>query len=124
MNRMINIVFVLMCVVALFTISGCGTKTPSQVVVATYMAANNGKYSEAEEYLSVNVANLAALSGGMKSNCDRATRNGTIQKVEVLKEDIRGEVATVFFKVLFKEGKIKKDSETLVKENGLWKIKS
>ena len=109
---------------------GCGYiwhKSPSQVVIAAYMAANEGNYSKAEKYISsqlldVAKGSLGALAGGIKGLWDEATRNGTIQKIEITKEKVRGEEATVYFKVFFKDGKIRDDKEVLIKERGRWRI--
>lgn len=109
---------------------GCdsiGQKSPSEVVKAAYMAANEGKYSEAEKYLSSEVitamkGGLGALAGGMKGAWDKTTRNGTIEKIEIIDEGVRGESATVKFRIHFKDGKTKDDDEPLIKENGQWKI--
>jgi len=71
--------------------SGLFSKSPSDTVVAAYMAANEGKYSEAETYLSSEVLNamkggLGALAGArMKGVWDDMTRNGTIKRIEVLR---------------------------------------
>jgi len=117
--------------IALFVITGgcnsIGQKSPSEVVVAAYMAANEGKYSEAEKYMSSEVINamksgLGALAGGWKGSWDQTTRNGTIQRIEILKEEVRGEGATVHFRIHFKDGKTKDDDEPLIKEGGQWKI--
>lgn len=107
--------------------TGLFQKTPSETVIATYMAANEGKYSEAGKYLSSEVINamkggLGALVGGMKGIWDQSTRNGNIERIEILREEIRGEGATVYFRIHFKDGTTKNDDEPLIKENGVWKI--
>ncbi len=91
------------------------------------MAANEGKYSEAEKYMSSEVINamksgLWAIAGGWKGVWDKTTRNGTIHEIEILKEEVRGEGATVYFRIHFKDGKTKDDDEPLIKEGGQWKI--
>lgn len=107
--------------------SGLFSKSPSDTVVAAYMAANEGKYSEAETYLSSEALNalkgeLGALAGGRKRIWDRKTRNGTIQRIEVLREEVRGEGATVYFLIHFEDGSTEEDEESLIKEKGVWKI--
>ena len=90
------------------------------------MAANKGEYSEAEKYLSLEtiaaVKGIGALSGGTKGIWDKNTRNGTIEKIDILSEEIRGEGATVLIKIHFKDGKTKDSTEQLIKENGDWKL--
>lgn len=73
-------------------------KSPGEVVKAAYMAANAGQYSEAEKYLSSEVLNamkggLGVLAGGMKGMWDKTTRDGTIDSIEILSEEVRGEGA-------------------------------
>ncbi|MFL5513835.1 MAG: hypothetical protein ACJ8CN_15530, partial [Gemmatimonadales bacterium] len=85
---------------------GLLTKSPSDVVSSAYMAANAGQYSEAEKYLSSEVLNamkgsLGAMAGGMKAAWDETTRDGTIDKVEILNEEVRGEGAKVYFRIHF-----------------------
>jgi hypothetical protein len=119
--------------IALFVITigynAISQKLPSEVevVVTAYMAANDGKYSEVEKYMSSDAINaiksdLGALAGGMKGVWDKTTRNGTIQMIEILKEEVRGEGATVYFRIHFKDGKTEDGNEPLIKEDGQWKI--
>ncbi len=98
------------------------SKSPGDAVKAAYMAANAGEYSEAEKYVSTDVLNAWARSGGMKSEWDRITRDGTIDRIEILKEEIRGEGAKVSIRIHFKDGQTKNDNEPLIKQSGEWKI--
>jgi hypothetical protein len=103
-------------------------KSPGEVVKAFYLAANEGRYSEAEQMLSEDAqkaikGDLGQLAGGFKGICDKNTKEGTITKVEVTKEDIRGEGATVVVKISFKDGSTKdEDKNSLIKEKGSWKL--
>jgi hypothetical protein len=117
-----------------FILVACGSgggglfkKGPADVAKAAYMAANEGRYSEVEQYLSSDAINavkssLGAMAGGMKGIWDKTTRNGTIERIEILKEEIRGEGARVQFKIYFKGGATKEDHESLIQEKGSWKI--
>src|SRR5438445_11736297 len=115
-----------------FALGACGksrpfSKSPSDTIVAAYMAANEGKYSEAERYFSSDALNamkgdLGALTGGMKGGLDEATRTGSIERIEILREAVRGEGANVSFRVHFKDGSTKDNNEKLLLENGVWKI--
>jgi hypothetical protein len=67
-------------------------KGPAQTLVSTLMAANEGKYSEANEGLSSDLKERGKrASGGTKAMWDNGTKNGTIKRIEVVKEEIRGE---------------------------------
>ncbi len=110
--------------------SGCRSiisKSPSEVVKAAYMAANEGKYSEVEKYESVQLVTamkgeLGLLAGGEKGLWDKQTRNGTIARLEIIKEEIRGEGAKVNIRIYFKDGQTMEDDESLIRENGGWKL--
>jgi hypothetical protein len=55
--------------------------------------------------------------------CDRKSRNGSIIRVDITKEEIRGESATVTANIAFKNGSTKNNDKThLIKEKGSWKI--
>jgi len=117
-------------VVFLTLLSGCGLgqKSPSQVVKAFYEAANAARYSEVEQYiasdtLSLVKGTLGAFAGGLKGWCDLETKNGTLTKVDIIREEARGEGATVFARIHFKDGTTKENDKTqLIKEKGEWKI--
>src|SRR5205085_2836508 len=109
-------------IVSVFVLFGCGfNKSPSDVVNVTYMAANSGQYSEVEKHLSKEALSamkgtLGAFGGGFKGIWDQQARNGTIEKIEVKKEDVRGEGATVLFTVYYKDGSKRDDTAVLIKE--------
>ena len=101
---------------------------PAKAFTAALMTANEGKYSEANEYLSSEVkqvvqGQLGALAGGTKGMWDKYTSNGTVQRVEVVKEEIRGEGATVVCNIYYKDGSVKSNDKTdMIKEKGSWKF--
>jgi hypothetical protein len=109
--------------------AGCSNlvhKSPGEVVTRVYTACNEGKYSEAEGYFSSSLKSLingqlGAMAGGMQGFCDDSTRKGTLQRVEILKVEVRGEGARVYYRLHFKDGSTKEDHDDLIKENGAWK---
>jgi len=125
-----TLIIVVLVSISLFLLVGCGSsagKSPSETVKAFYVAGNQGKYSEAENYFSAHALTLmksewAALAGGIKGIMDEATRHGNIETVEITEEEIRGEGAAVFYVIHYKNGDSKKDFEELIKEEGVWKI--
>lgn len=103
--------------------------SPSDVVRAFYRAANDGRYSAAEQLLSEEARNairgpLGQMAGGSKAMFDTASRNGTITAVEIQNEEIRGEGAVVVAKIWYKDGPADGDEEreSLIKVNGSWKL--
>lgn len=110
---------VIMLVVLLLTISGSGS--PSETVKATIGNANQGRYSSATNGLSRQLRFL--MNQGMeKLLWDGVTRNGRVSTVEILKEEVRGEGATVRFKIHYKNGGPVTLERHLLKEDGDWKL--
>ena len=103
-------------------------KSPGEVVKASYMAANEGRYSDMKDLFSADGkklldSDMAQLAGGLKGICDKETKNGTISKVEIVSENIRGEGASVIVNIFYKDGSKKtNDSNGLILENGSWKL--
>jgi len=110
--------------------SGCGASggsSPSTTVKAFYETANSGKYDEAKKFLSSEFLNalngpIGAIGGGTRGILGQATRNGSIEQVEVMNEEIKGEGAVVHVKLHLKGGKIETDDTPLIKEKGVWKV--
>ena len=103
-------------------------KSPGDVVKAFYAAANEGRYSDVRAYFSEGGkklldSDMALLAGGTKGLCDKATKDGTIARVDIIKIDMRGEGATVIDNIIYKDGSTKNDdSNQLGLENGSWKL--
>jgi Domain of unknown function (DUF4878) len=101
--------------------------SPGAVVTAAMMAGNDGKYSEVEKYLSTDCAkllkgDLGQMAGGIRGWMDKDTRKGTIIKIEVVKENVRGEGAEVISLFHFKDGSTTEDHTHTIKENGSWRV--
>jgi len=115
-------------VIALFFFNcGCdstGKKTPSEVLVAAYMAANEGNYSEADKYLSSEAIKLvkAMGTGSMIDEWDEVTYFGTIKRIAILEEEIQEERATVYFRAYLNDGTTEDEEEIFIKEDNQWKI--
>ncbi|MCK4385899.1 MAG: DUF4878 domain-containing protein [candidate division Zixibacteria bacterium] len=113
--------FILFTLMVLF--SGCskiGQKSPSETVKAFYISANEGKYSECKKYFTSPIWD--EFGSYWKNIVDGASHSGTIERIEILKEEIRGEGARVYFVISFKDGSTHKDDVSLIKEDGVWKI--
>ena len=100
--------------------------SPTAVVQDFYMAANGGKYSEAEAMLAKETKDAISglwgqLAGGLKGICDKNTKNGTITSIDPISEEIRGEGRTVVITIHFKDGSAKeKDKTGLIRRDGKW----
>jgi hypothetical protein len=103
-------------------------KSPGDIVKAYYTAANGGRYSDVKALFSEDGkklldSDLAQLAGGIKGISDKDTKNGTVTKVEIVSQSIRGEGATVIANVFYKDGSTKSnDKSSLILENGSWKL--
>jgi hypothetical protein len=99
---------------------------PSEVVTTAFMAANDGNFSEFEKYLSSSMIKDMKQSGDLSKAvvffCLAISKNGTIKNIEVLKEEIQGEKAKIFFKIIYKDGTAENTNFPLIKESGQWKL--
>jgi hypothetical protein len=130
MKRTISSLSLAILILASLFVIDCvpSQKSPGDVVKAFYTAANEGEFSELEKTISeATIITLKShhgqLGGGIKGACDRKSRNGSIIRVDITKEEIRGEGATVTANIAFKDGSTKNNDKThLIKEKGSWKI--
>ncbi len=100
---------------------------PGEVIRLTFEAANAGRYEEAEKHLSAVALKqihglVARLAGGHIKLWDGWTKNRTITQIEVLKEETGKGGVTVYYRFHFKDGTSKEDDDSLVLEDGEWKI--
>ena len=110
---------------AMVGLSGCEsstsskTSTPSNHVKSVWEAGNAGNYSEATAGFS---SQMSAALENTAQFWNNVTRKGTITKVEIEQEEVRGDGATVWYSLYFKDGQKKSRADTLIKEGGRWKI--
>ena len=105
-------------------------KSPSGVVLEALKAANEGRYAEAEKYLSFNLMDaikeahesFPSFAPDLKAFLNEWTRNRTIERTTILDEEIRGDIAKVRYRIQFKDGITKEYEKNLIKEGGQWKI--
>jgi hypothetical protein len=101
--------------------------SPAEVIKTFYSACNSGNYSVAEGLL-VPEANRAlnrhigAVGGGLREICDEETKQRHLQKVEILHQEIRGDIAQVRYMLYYADGSAIEDSQGLVVKHWTWKI--
>ena len=101
--------------------------SPAQVIKTFYSACNSGNYSVAEGLL-VPEANRAlnrhigAVGGGLREICDEETKQRHLQKVEILHQEVRGDIAQVRYMLYYADGSAIEDSQGLVVKHWTWKI--
>jgi hypothetical protein len=108
-------------------IFGCNMiaqQSPSEVVIAAYKAGNDGRYAETKKYFSSELldGDYRTIASDSRDAWDRSTRDGTMERIEIIRENIRDTKATVLFVLYFRDGSKKRFDEPLIKEKGLWKF--
>lgn len=109
-------------------LSGCGGgkgDSPSEVVKAFYMAANEGDYSKAKSYLLREYVIALEASVRFEQLMNIKTQNGSIMRIEIRDEkELPGSPPMVMasLTIHFKDGSQMYDAITLTKEKGAWKI--
>jgi hypothetical protein len=101
--------------------------SPAEVIKTFYSACNSGSYSVAERLLvpeanRVLTRHIGAVDGGLRGICDEATKQGHLQRVEILQQEVRGEVAQVRYMLYYADGSAIEESQGLVVKNWVWKI--
>jgi hypothetical protein len=106
-------------------VTSIADNTPEGVVKAYYTACNEGKYSESASYLTSELLQVIKSPMGvakdlLRVHCDSQTKNGTMDRIDNIKAEVRGEGAEVTFTLIYKDGSSKDDSESLFKQAGVW----
>jgi hypothetical protein len=99
-----------------------GGNSPTAAVKGWFDAMNAGKLQDANAYLSDGMREMMTKMDGGKSLSDDLTNQGTMTKLEIVSEEVRGEGATVKARVHFKDGSVEDQNISLVQENKKWKI--
>jgi len=120
--------FMLVAVFALAILTGFAPYgSPAEVIKAFYFACNSGNYSVAERLLVPEVnrvltRHIGAVDGGLRGICDEGTKQGHLQKVEILQQEVHGEVAQVHYMLYYADGSALEESQGLVVKRWVWKI--
>ena len=101
--------------------------SPAEVIKTFYSACNSGNYSVAEKLLVpeanwVLTRHIGAVDGGLRGICDEETKQGHLEKVEILQQEVRGEVAQVRYMLHYADGSTIEESQGLVVKYWVWKI--
>jgi len=116
----------LIAVLAFAILAGFGPYgSPAEVIKAFYSACNSGNYSVAERLLvpeRLLTSDIAAVDGGLRGICDAETKERHLQKVEILQQDVRGQVAQVRYMLYYSDGSALEEVQGLVIKHRVWKI--
>ncbi len=101
--------------------------SPAEVIKTFYSACNSGNYSVAERLLvpeanQVLTRHIGAVDGGLRAICDEETKQGHLQRVEVLQQEVRGKLAQVHYMLYYADGSTMEGSQGLVLKHWSWKI--
>lgn len=96
--------------------------TPGQVVRAFYVAAAENRPPEARRHMSPALIATLPQSGGLAKVCADRIGPVAMRGVQIVREQVDGNAATVSLRLHLVDGSTKDQQETLVKENGEWKV--
>lgn len=95
------------------------TEGPDQVLRRAHLAANAGRYEEANQHLATSLREQPGVD--LPSLWDEATRGGSILTIDILEVTVRGEAATVRYRTHYADGATTETTTRMVKERGSWK---
>jgi Domain of unknown function (DUF4878) len=98
---------------------------PAATVSRFYRHLEKGEIEDAQKLLSSKlVGRLGAdkLRSGLGAAAGEISGKQGIRNLEVQKEEVQGELATVTVLIAFGDGSTKTDNSKLVKEQGAWKL--
>lgn len=119
--------YVLLLILVLIFLPGCGLTqpSPSKTVQDFYQAVQDGEVQTATSLLSnYTVQNIGKdkLQQVLIQQSKNMNSSGGIRAVNILEEQITGDLATVTVEVVFNDGTSNTEVLNLVKENKKWKI--
>lgn len=125
--RMRRFCFLALLLVIASLAVGCGGNSPEKAVREFYKHLNAGNYSTAKELYTAEArslvdSSLMALAGGFSQWADQETKVGTVEEVNILSSEARGETATVDYEIVYEDGSTVRKIVSLLKEDGSWKI--
>jgi hypothetical protein len=95
------------------------TTSPEEVLVRAHLAANAGRYEDANQHLARSIREQPGLD--LPSMWDEATQGGTIAGIDILEVTVRGESAAVRYRTRFTDGTSSETTTRMVKQRGSWK---
>lgn len=121
-------VLMLVTVLAFTTLTGfVPYGSPAEVIKTFYSACNSGNYSVAARLLVPEASraltrHIGAVDGGLRGICDEVTKQGHLQRVEVLQQEVHGERAQVRYMLYYADGSTIEESQGLVLKRWAWEI--
>jgi hypothetical protein len=112
-------------VIGALLLIACGGGGPGATVKQFYTLVEDGKVNEAMELMAPGIKDMMQAMGGATvfgEGTKEIKEKGGIDQINILKEEVTGEIAEVEVEVVYGDGS--KDTETmqLTKVDGEWKI--
>ena len=126
---LVGLVAVVLAVLGLFAFAaGVFEESPSEALESAYRAANEGDYETANGYLSSRILN--GIEEGapppsavqLEEFWDATTQNGTVTRISVYDEEVRGREAKAEIGLSFEEGGASGTVVGLIREDDGWKL--
>jgi hypothetical protein len=121
-------VFMLLSVFAFAILTGfVPYGSPAEVLQTFYSACNSHDYSVAERTLVpqanwVLTHHIGAVAEGLPGICEIETKQGHLERVEILDQEVRGEIARIRYKLYYSDGSTLEEIQGLVLKHWGWKI--
>jgi hypothetical protein len=65
---------------------------------------------------------MGAVDGGLPAICDVETKQGHLQRVEILHQEVEGEIGRVQYKLYYADGSALEETQGLIVKHWGWKI--
>jgi hypothetical protein len=99
--------------------AGVKEAPPAETFAAFYRAANRAAYSEAESYFTPEALKEIRT---FRKFCDSETGGRTLERLEILKEEVKGDVAEVRVELYYANEGLALHLARLERRNGVWRI--
>lgn len=122
-----KIPFAILLLACLFSSLACQwiSPGPARSVVKFYEALSRGNLEDAKQYLDTDSQSqipAALLNTALVRQTEQINEHGGLASVQIAKEQINGDLATVEFVLRYKDGQSKEDKEKLMRKNRKWFI--
>jgi hypothetical protein len=103
--------------------AGSLSQSPARVVTDTLQLANAGQYEAANANLLSKLQNVYDTEHGLRdATWGTITRGSSIRDIEILKQTIGANAATVVFAIRYQNGERREAEETCELERGEWRL--
>ena len=115
-------ILVVLSVLYLVGCSGGKAESPSEVVKEVLKKANNGEYKKTEKYFTGEGLDGITYVDSTELAWVAITKNRTIDQINIPKEEIDGNEATIKYELTYEGGETSSDTCELIKVEEEWKI--